>query len=206
MLAANPTNRRFRNMSMKTWVVTNSRGEPLEPTVCPLAPCSGREISGRPPALPAVGDSCTRRCRTRTFDHRRLGRLQDRRSGMLGACKKNGLRAAQGHASPLAKEALERIGQLYGIEKEIRGRSQAERRDARHIRSRPLLEAMHIGLKATMSKLSTKSELAKTIYYAGTLDCAHGVRPQHPRRDGQQYPERAARGRGWPEELSVRKF
>ncbi len=72
----------------------------------------------------------------------------------------------QGHASPVAKEALERIAQLYGIEKEIRGRSPDERREARQTRSRPLLEAMQAWLKATMSKLSKKSELAKAIYYA----------------------------------------
>jgi transposase len=72
----------------------------------------------------------------------------------------------EGHASPVAKEALERIGQLYGIEKEIRGRSPAERREVRQARSRPLLEAMHAWLRATMSKLSKKSELARAIYYA----------------------------------------
>jgi transposase len=72
----------------------------------------------------------------------------------------------QGHASPVAKEALERIAQLYGIEKEIRGRSPAERREVRQARSGPLLEAMHAWLKATMSKLSKKSELAKAIHYA----------------------------------------
>jgi transposase len=72
----------------------------------------------------------------------------------------------QGHASPVAKEALERIAQLYGIEKEIRGRSPDERKEVRQARSRPLLEAMHAWLKATMSKLSRKSELAKAIYYA----------------------------------------
>jgi transposase len=71
-----------------------------------------------------------------------------------------------GHASPVAKEALERIGQLYGIEKEIRGRSPAERREVRQARSRPLLEAMHAWLKVTMSKLSKKSELARAIHYA----------------------------------------
>src|SRR6202142_2272255 len=71
-----------------------------------------------------------------------------------------------GHASPVAKEALERIGQLYGIEKEIRGRSPAERREVRQARSRPFLEAMHKWLKATMSKLSKKSELARAIHYA----------------------------------------
>jgi hypothetical protein len=66
----------------------------------------------------------------------------------------------------VAKEALERIAQLYGIEKEIRGRSPAERRDARRARSRPLLEGLHVWLKTTMSKLSRKSELAKAIHYA----------------------------------------
>jgi transposase len=72
----------------------------------------------------------------------------------------------QGHASPVAKEALERIAQLYGVEKEIRGRSPDERREARQARSRPLLDTMHAWLKTIMSKLSKKSELAKAIYYA----------------------------------------
>jgi transposase len=72
----------------------------------------------------------------------------------------------QGHASPVAKEALERIAQLYGIEKEIRGRSPDDRKGVRRARSRPLLDAMHAWLKTTMSKLSGKSELAKAIRYA----------------------------------------
>ena len=58
----------------------------------------------------------------------------------------------QAHRSPVAKEALERIAQLYAIESEIRGRSPAERREIRQARSRPLLEAMHAWLKATMEK------------------------------------------------------
>jgi transposase len=72
----------------------------------------------------------------------------------------------KGHASPVAKEALERIAQLYAIEKEVRGRPPAERQLVRQARSGPLLEAMHVWLKTTMSKLSGKSELAKAIYYA----------------------------------------
>ena len=72
----------------------------------------------------------------------------------------------QGHQSPLAKEALERIAQLYAVEKEIRGRSPDERKDIRQTRSRPLLEALQGWLKATMAKLSRKSELAKAIHYA----------------------------------------
>src|SRR3974390_522406 len=66
----------------------------------------------------------------------------------------------QAHRSPIAKEALERIAQLYGIEQEIRGRSPAERQEIRQTRSRPLLEAMHAWLKAMLSKLSQKSDVA----------------------------------------------
>jgi transposase len=36
----------------------------------------------------------------------------------------------------------------------------------RGTRSRPLLEAMHVWLKATLVKLSRKAELAKAIHYA----------------------------------------
>lgn len=72
----------------------------------------------------------------------------------------------QAHRSPVAKEALERIGQLYGIEKDIRGRSPAERKQVRQARSRPLLESMHAWLKATMGNLSRKSDVARAIHYA----------------------------------------
>ena len=72
----------------------------------------------------------------------------------------------QAHRSPIAKEALERIAQLYGIEQEIRGRLPAERREARQARSRPLLEAMNAWLKAMLAKLSQKSDVAVAIRYA----------------------------------------
>lgn len=72
----------------------------------------------------------------------------------------------QAHRSPIAKEALERIGQLYGIEQEIRGRSPAERKEIRHVRSRPLLESLQVWLKATLAKLSQKSDVAGAIRYA----------------------------------------
>ncbi len=72
----------------------------------------------------------------------------------------------QAHRSPIAKEALERIAALYGVEQEIRGRSPAERKEVRQARSRPLLEAMHAWLKATLTKLSQKSDVAMAIRYA----------------------------------------
>jgi transposase len=72
----------------------------------------------------------------------------------------------QAHQSPVAKEALERIAQLYGIEKEIRGRSPAERIETRQARSRPVLVSMHAWLKATVAKMSRKSDVAVAIHYA----------------------------------------
>ena len=72
----------------------------------------------------------------------------------------------QAHRSPIAKEALERIAQLYGIEQDIRGRFPAERRQARQARSRPLLETLEVWLKAMPAKLSQKSDVAVAIRYA----------------------------------------
>src|SRR6266853_284374 len=48
----------------------------------------------------------------------------------------------QAHASPTATEALERIGALYTIEKEIRGRPPEERRQVRQAQSKPLLASL----------------------------------------------------------------
>jgi hypothetical protein len=72
----------------------------------------------------------------------------------------------QAHASPIAKEALTRIGQMYGIESEIRGRSPDERLRARQTRTRPLLDQMNRWLHATSAKLSRKSGVAVAIHYA----------------------------------------
>jgi transposase len=72
----------------------------------------------------------------------------------------------QAHASPIAAEALERIGALYGIESEIRGRPPDERRAIRSLRARPLLDSMHEWLQTTLAKLSRKSDVASAIGYA----------------------------------------
>lgn len=44
--------------------------------------------------------------------------------------------------SPVAAEALRRIAELYAIEKTIRGQTAGTRQGMRHIKSRPLVEAM----------------------------------------------------------------
>jgi transposase len=72
----------------------------------------------------------------------------------------------EAHASPITTEALERIGSLYAIESEIRGRSPDERRRERETRSRPLLTSLQNWLKESLTRLSRKSETAVAINYA----------------------------------------
>lgn len=70
--------------------------------------------------------------------------------------------------SPIADEALKRIGDLYRIEERVRGKPPDERRAARLEQSRPILDAMKPWLEARRDDLSRKSELAKAIGYALT--------------------------------------
>ncbi len=72
----------------------------------------------------------------------------------------------EAHASPITTEALERIGSLYAIESEIRGRSPDERQRERQTRSRPLLTSLREWFKESLTKLSRKSETAAAINYA----------------------------------------
>jgi transposase len=70
--------------------------------------------------------------------------------------------------SPIAAEALARIGALYAIEAEIRGRPSDERRQIRQARAGPQLAELHAWLSATLTKIPSKSELAVAIRYALT--------------------------------------
>jgi transposase len=71
----------------------------------------------------------------------------------------------QANNSPIAAEALERIGALYAIEGEIRGRPPDERAAIRQARAGPLLDSMREWLRHTLWRVSKKSELAKAISY-----------------------------------------
>jgi hypothetical protein len=68
--------------------------------------------------------------------------------------------------SPIAAEALARIGKLYAIEAEIRGHPAEHRRTVRQQRSRPTVEALHAWLQEQLPRLSGSSELAKAMRYA----------------------------------------
>jgi hypothetical protein len=68
--------------------------------------------------------------------------------------------------SPLAEEALQRIGDLYAVEDSIRGQPPEVRRRARQARAGPKLAELNSWLNATLKKVSKKSELAGAIRYA----------------------------------------
>ena len=72
----------------------------------------------------------------------------------------------QAHASPVAREALVRIGALYGIEEQIRGKPPNERRAVRQAQAQPLLDSLRQWFEATLSKLSRNSETTVAIRYA----------------------------------------
>jgi transposase len=72
----------------------------------------------------------------------------------------------QAHRSPVAQEALERIGALYVIEEEIRGRPPEERLTERQARAAPLLAGLRPWLEETMTKLSARSDTAAAVRYA----------------------------------------
>jgi len=72
----------------------------------------------------------------------------------------------QATGSPIATEALRRIAELYVIERDIRGRSAAERQGTRNTRSRPLVDAMKPWLEIQLHRVPPRGALAEAIRYA----------------------------------------
>ena len=74
----------------------------------------------------------------------------------------------QATQSPIAAEALLRIGKLYEIEADIRGKPPHVRQTARAARAAPLLDALRQWLHDMLAKTSKKSAIAKAISYVLT--------------------------------------
>lgn len=73
---------------------------------------------------------------------------------------------AKGGNAPIATEALQRIGALYDIEAEIRGRDPAERRARRQEQSGPLVADLHTWFEAQHARLFARGPAATAIGYA----------------------------------------
>ena len=69
------------------------------------------------------------------------------------------------NASPIAKEALDRIAALYAIETQIKGKPPDERQRHREHHAAPLITDLKAWLEATLPKLSGKSDLAGAMRY-----------------------------------------
>jgi transposase len=68
--------------------------------------------------------------------------------------------------SPIADEALSRIGALYDIEDRIRGMPADQRRKLRQQHAKPILGELKVWIEATLSTLPQKQKLAEAMRYA----------------------------------------
>jgi len=68
--------------------------------------------------------------------------------------------------SPIAAEALRRIGELYAIEARIRGATPRARRVARRAEARPRIKALKAWLETELPRLPGRGKLAEAIRYA----------------------------------------
>lgn len=68
--------------------------------------------------------------------------------------------------SPLAAEALKRIGKLFDIERTLTGQPAEERRRVRQAKARPILDDLAVFLDTTLARIPGKGDLAKAIRYA----------------------------------------
>jgi len=70
--------------------------------------------------------------------------------------------------SHVAAQAIERIAQLYAVEKEARGSSPERRVELRKAKAKPILDDLEGWLQSERPKLSGKTPLANAIRYALT--------------------------------------
>jgi len=73
---------------------------------------------------------------------------------------------SQNGPAPIAEEVLRRIGELYGIEADIRGAPPDRRRTVRQDRARPKIDALHDWLEDQSRRVPGKSVTVGAIRYA----------------------------------------
>ena len=100
--------------------------------------------------------------------------------GMLGACSRKFFDEYKSNSSPIAKDALAKIGELFEIERAIAGKPPSQRQAARLEKAKPKLDALAAWMDAQLQLISGKGDLAKAIRYARsrwqalTCYCADG--------------------------------
>jgi transposase len=97
-------------------------------------------------------------------------RLANNSDVVLAACwahtRRKFYEVAEATGSPVAAEALRRIGELYIVEARVRGQSSAHRLAERRSFARPIVQALHAWLEAQLPRVAGRSTLAEAIRYA----------------------------------------
>ena len=97
-------------------------------------------------------------------------RLTARGDIVLAACWAHTRRkfydVMQQTGSPIAAEALRRIGALYEVEAQIRGQSATRRLERRRSLSAPLVKDLRVWLEAALAQVPARGTLAEAIRYA----------------------------------------
>jgi transposase len=73
---------------------------------------------------------------------------------------------AEATGSPIAAEALRRIGELYAVEERVRGQSPELRLAGRRTWSKPVVDALYLWLDRQLAQVPASSGLAEAIRYA----------------------------------------
>src|SRR5437660_762237 len=120
---------------------------------------------GKPRCWPPRASTSNARCSRSGWAMRRLS--SDRFT--LGCCwahlRRKFFDIAKGGNAPIASEALERIAELYAIEKTIRGMTADERSKVRQDKSKPLIAALKSWLEHQLERVSAKAPIAEEIRY-----------------------------------------
>ena len=85
---------------------------------------------------------------------------------MLRPSRKTKRRIFAALSITIAEEAIKRIAQLYGVEKQARGQSPEARAALRQENAKPIFDDLEEWLRDQLPKISGKSPLAKAIRYA----------------------------------------
>ena len=85
-----------------------------------------------------------------------------------------------------ADMALNLIGKLYGIERELKASSDAERHEARQQRSQPILAQLKVWLDKTQPHIAGQTALGKAVNYRQQLEPAGALHRSGSPADRQQ--------------------
>ncbi len=100
------------------------------------------------------------------YKHDTTGRSRVREAACWAHLRRDFHDVWKATGSPIAREALDQIGVLYNIERQLTGLPAEARLATRRKESLPLVEAFHAWCERQLARISGKGELAKAMRYA----------------------------------------